>query len=156
MDALRAGCGAVGLRTRRMVRSRKMVLAMNETGYSEIVMEHFAAPRNFGALAEADGVGRVCFQGRAPCVSVYVRLDDSRIAAVSFESAGCGATIAAGSMLTELVQGRTIDESLAISVESLIAALGGIPTYKRFCAALALDALCAALTDAQRRREEVA
>ena len=124
---------------------------MSADGYSEIVMEHFASPRNFGALSEADGVGRVCFQGRGPCVTVYVRIHERRIVAASFESAGCGGTIAAGSMLTELALNRTVAECLAITVDDLEAALGGLPAHKRFCAALALDSLAEALAIAEKR-----
>jgi NifU-like protein involved in Fe-S cluster formation len=61
------------------------------------------------------------------------------------ETHGCGVTIAAGSMLTELISGQTLDACRSISVEQLTQALGGVPSDKAHAPALAVAALNNAL-----------
>jgi hypothetical protein len=86
--------------------------------------------------------------GGAPTMTNYLRWNGDQVAAATFEAAGCGVTIAACSMLTETVRGRIRAEFLAITVDDLDAALGGLPAYKRYCAALALEALARATANA--------
>jgi len=119
--------------------------------FSEIVMDHFLAPRNAGAMDTPDGIGNADVGGRAPRMRIYVRLADQRIEQATFESFGCGAAIAAASMLTELVTGKTADDCRALKEQELYDALGGLPTEKRFCCGLALWALNNALDDAAER-----
>lgn len=60
---------------------------------------------------------------------------------VRFETYGCVPAIAAASFLSEAVRGRTLEDASRWTVESLVAALGGLPGNKRHCAELALEAL---------------
>jgi NifU-like protein involved in Fe-S cluster formation len=51
--------------------------------------------------------------------------------------------------LTELVEGRTVEESRSVRCESLIAAVGGLPQASAHAAQLALDTLSKALRQIQ-------
>src|SRR5579884_1029091 len=113
--------------------------------YSDTLMDHFLSPRNAGHMSEADRIGMVGTPGRTLFMIVYLRLRDGRIADLMYQTNGCGASIAAGSALTELVNGLAIEEGLAITPERLSAALDGIPPDKAHCAVLAITALRAAL-----------
>ncbi len=113
--------------------------------YSEVIIDHFQSPRHCGPLAAATHIGRACHRGRAPFVTLYFRVADDRVEQATFEAAGCGATIAACSVATEMLLDRTVSECLAVSVDELDQALGGLPPHKRFCAALVVDAIEAAL-----------
>jgi NifU-like protein len=53
--------------------------------------------------------------------------------------------MACASALTELVVGQTLEDISAITRETLIAAVGGLPPASTHAAQLALDALSAAL-----------
>ena len=55
------------------------------------------------------------------------------------------AGIAAGSAITQMAEGKPIEEALAITRDELIAALGGLPLGREHCAALAVEALGASL-----------
>jgi nitrogen fixation NifU-like protein len=77
---------------------------------------------------------------------VFLKLQGDRIAAAKYHTVGCGPTIASGSMLTELIAGRTISECRALTVENLIDALDGVPADKLHCPALAIGALKGALS----------
>jgi len=60
---------------------------------------------------------------------------------------GCGTTIAAGSMITELVKGKTIIQAHKISQQDVLNALGGLPEESQHCALLASNTLKEAIKD---------
>lgn len=122
--------------------------------YSARVREHFANPRNCGELPDADGKGRAGKPGRTNYTIVWVRLDGDVLARVTFKTHGCPSAIAAGSVLTEMVTNRTVDEALAVSSRELLEALGGLPLGRRHCARLAVEALASAIEAARRRQTD--
>jgi NifU-like protein involved in Fe-S cluster formation len=77
---------------------------------------------------------------------LFLKLDDGRIATAKYHTVGCGPTIASGSMLTELIIGRTIAECGQLTAEKLIESLDGVPPDKLHCPALAIAALRDALS----------
>ena len=121
--------------------------------YSEIVMEHFRHPRNVGRIEDADAKA---VEGSPACgdmVAVYLKVDpeDLRITDVKFESYGCASNIATGSIITELVKGRTLDEAKSITWKQASEALGGLPPIKVHCSVLAVDGLRAAIENYEER-----
>ena len=113
--------------------------------YSATVMDHFQSPRNWGKLECADLVGVAGLPGQGRFLVLHLRLKDGRIAEANYQSHGCGATIAAGSMLTELIIGRSATECRELSADDLLDALEGLPPDKRHCTRFAVDALRDAL-----------
>lgn len=109
--------------------------------FSETLMEHFTSPRNTGTLEHPDRVGLVGRPGEGAFFLLHLRLDAGRIAEVRFQTYGCGTTIAAGSMLSELILGRTLDECRLLTADILILELDGVPPDKMHCPALAIAAL---------------
>ncbi|MGB0671904.1 MAG: Fe-S cluster assembly sulfur transfer protein SufU [Rhodospirillales bacterium] len=73
--------------------------------YQDVILEHGRNPRNKGLPADADRRA----DGRNPnCgdrVSVALRLDGERIAAIGFEGEGCAISMASASMMTDVVKG---------------------------------------------------
>ena len=120
--------------------------------YSDLVMEHFANPRNVGTIENPDGVG---LEGNPVCgdlMKIYIKVEDDRIADIKFQTFGCGAAIATSSMVTEMVKGKTIDEALSITNRAVAKALGGLPPIKMHCSNLAADALHKAIEDYRRKK----
>jgi NifU-like protein involved in Fe-S cluster formation len=109
--------------------------------FSDTLMEHFQSPASRGAMECPDLLGRGSLGGYPPFLTVYLRLRGNRVAHAAFEAEGCGVTIACASMLTELVQGRTLDECAAITVQQIAQALDGIPAGKEYCAEVTIAAL---------------
>ena len=96
--------------------------------YSEKVMDHFRNPRNVGVIEDADGVGEA---GNAVCgdiMKIYLKIEDSTVADVRFETFGCGSAIASSSMATELIKGRPLSEVLTLTNKAVAEALDGPPT----------------------------
>jgi nitrogen fixation NifU-like protein len=113
--------------------------------YSRTVADHFLNPRNVGALEAPDAIGQVGSPGAGEFVVLHLRLQGEVIAEACFQTIGCGPAIAACSLLTEWVTGKTREQALALTSEQLIHLLGGLPPDKGFCAGLAIDALRNAL-----------
>lgn len=109
--------------------------------YSTVLMDHFQSPRNAGRLDSPDRIGIAGAPDQGPFMVFHLQIDGAVVRAIRFQTYGCGAAIAAGSMLTTLAQDRSIADCLAISEESLVTALGGLPPEKTHCAGLAIEAL---------------
>jgi NifU-like protein involved in Fe-S cluster formation len=75
-------------------------------------------------------------------VQIYVKLDAGRVVRATFRTFGCSACIAASSIATELLVGRTS----APDATEIDTALGGLPADKRYCADLVAQAARRALT----------
>lgn len=78
--------------------------------YQEVILDHSRNPRNFGPVDDANRQAR----GNNPLcgdrVSVYLAVDDDRIADAHFEARGCAISIASASMMTEMIKGKSVDE----------------------------------------------
>jgi nitrogen fixation NifU-like protein len=114
--------------------------------YSETLTEHVMAPRNGGSLEEPDLTGHAGAPSRGAFMIIYLKVQDEWITAAKYHTIGCGPTIASGSMLTEMIVGRSIVECRELTVENLIEALDGVPSDKLHCPALAIGALRDALS----------
>jgi nitrogen fixation protein NifU and related proteins len=119
--------------------------------YSETMMEHVLSPRNGGVMENPDLTGHAGTPGRGAFLILFLRIADGRIAAAKYHTVGCGPTIASGSMLSELVVGRSIAECGAVTAEDLIEALDGVPPDKLHCPAMAIAALHDALSHRETR-----
>jgi nitrogen fixation NifU-like protein len=119
--------------------------------YSEIVLDHFSNPRNVGVLLDSDGDARVENPVNGATLELYLNIAEGRINQSAFKSLGCTATIAAGSMVTELINGQTVQDAGAITRFDIEAALGGLPPTRKHAASLAEDAIRAAIANYQAR-----
>lgn len=111
-------------------------------------LDHFENPRHQGRLDDATHRG----EGEDPACGDRLWLDlrvvDGVIQAARFRVQGCSGSIAAGSALAELVQGRAAQAD-AVGREEIDALLGSVPASKRHALRLAVavyrDALNASL-----------
>ena len=112
-------------------------------------------PRNMGDIQDADGIGEV---GAAACgdimkVSLKVS-NDGVVTDARFKTFGCGSAIAASSMATELIKGRTIDDlEKNFSNDEVVSALNGLPPIKVHCSVLAQEAIMAAIEDYKKKHK---
>jgi len=117
--------------------------------YSAKFKDHLTNPRNSGELVEANATAEesnpVC--GDRLRLSLLMRQD--RIEAARFLAYGCPPTLACGSVLTELVQGKTASEARRLTRANLLDAIGGLPSRKHHAAALAIETLRSALKDVE-------
>lgn len=114
--------------------------------YSATFKDHLAHPRNAGELPEANVVveqsNPVC--GDRLRLSLIVHHD--RIERARYLAYGCPPTLVCGSVLTELITGKTTAEAKTLTRNDLLDAIGGLPSRKHHAAALAIEALNAAVS----------
>lgn len=122
--------------------------------YSEKVMDHFQNPRNVGTMEDADGIGQVGNPVCGDMMTFYIKVRDKHITDVKFQTFGCGAAIAVSSMVSEMAIGRTVEEALQITNESVAEELGGLPKNKMHCSNLGADALHKAIENYQEKQKE--
>lgn len=121
--------------------------------YSDIVQDHFDNPRNVGVIEDAEAEAFVSNPACGDTMHLYLRIDhDDRIVEAKFKTMGCPAAIAASSITTEMLIGRTVEEALALTREEVSQALGGLSPQKVHCSVLSEDAIKAAMANYSKRQ----
>lgn len=113
--------------------------------YSPELLDHFEHPRNAGEVAAPDASAQVENPACGDILKLTLKVVDGRISEIRFLAKGCVPSMACGSALTELVKGRTVQESRKLRREELVAAVGGLPEASTHASHLAVDALAAVL-----------
>jgi nitrogen fixation protein NifU and related proteins len=113
--------------------------------YSSQVLDHFEHPRNGGDLADTDAHVRVENPACGDILELSARMEDGRILEMRFRARGCVPAMACGSLITEMVKGKTFAEAKAIRKEAIAQGIGGLPEASGHAAQLAYDALRALL-----------
>jgi tRNA-uridine 2-sulfurtransferase len=111
------------------------------------LFEHFLADGTRVGPAPDDAFTGAA--GGAACgdlARISLSLDDGRVAAVTFDSEGCGATRAATAAVAEAVEGEPVLTAARLSVDEIESMIGGLTPAKRHAAVLAADALHRALS----------
>ena len=113
--------------------------------YSAKFKEHLAHPRNAGELADANAVADETNPICGDRLRLSMLVVDDRIEAARYLAYGCPPTLVCGSILTELISGKTTAEARALTRTDLLDAIGGLPSRKHHAASLAIETLNAAL-----------
>mgnify|MGYP001340233071 FL=1 len=117
--------------------------------FEEKVREAIANPKNLGKMEDADAVGTVGGAGCGDMLRMWLKFKDQDgkkvIDKASFQSFGCETAIAAASLATELIKGKSTSEALALSGVEMVADLGPLPPTKIHCTTMVEDALRSAI-----------
>jgi nitrogen fixation NifU-like protein len=110
---------------------------MAKSFYNDKVLDHFQNPRNVGVIEDADAIGTAGNPKCGDVVRMYLKIKEDIIIDTKVKVLGCSVAIAAASVLSEMVKGKTIDEALSIKNENISNVLGGLPPRKMNCSVLA-------------------
>ena len=124
--------------------------------YSDKVIDHYEKPRNVGSLDSADdnvGTGLVGAPECGDVMKLQIKVDDETgiIEDAKFKTFGGGSAIAASSLATEWVRGRTVNEAMELSNTEIVEELS-LPPVKIHCSVLAEDAIKAAINDYKEKQ----
>jgi Mrp family chromosome partitioning ATPase/NifU-like protein involved in Fe-S cluster formation len=115
--------------------------------YSATVNQLIVEKENLGSLDHPDGEGH--FMGKCgDRMQIDIQLSADTISAAKFQTDGCGVTIACGSMITQMVMNKSLQQASEIKADELVEALDGLPDDHLHCADLAVMTLREALVDA--------
>ena len=113
--------------------------------YSPEVLDHFEHPRNAGTIDAPDASVQIENPACGDVLKLSLKIADHRIEGIRFLAKGCVCSMACGSALTELAQGKTLKQARQLTRDELVKAVGGLPSASTHAAHLAMDALAAAL-----------
>ena len=123
--------------------------------YSDKVIDHYEKPRNVGSLDSTDnnvGTGLVGAPECGDVMKLQIKVDENgKIEDAKFKTFGCGSAIAASSLATDWVTGKSISEAGAISNVDIVEELS-LPPVKIHCSVLAEDAIKAAIDDYKNKQ----
>lgn len=123
------------------------ILEQVKKKYSPAVIDHWQNPRNMAKLEGPDGYAQV----KGTCgdtMEMFLRVRDDIITECTFQTDGCGTTIACASVATELARNKSFTEALArAGAQEILRKLGGLPESDIHCAQLAAEVLRRALAD---------
>ena len=110
--------------------------------YREYILEHYRNPRNYGTLekpdAHAEDVNPLC----GDQLAIDLQVEGDRVTAVRFKGRGCAISQATASMLSEMIEGKTVEEVVQLGKDDVLDALGiPISPARMKCAFLSLRVL---------------
>ena len=118
--------------------------------YSDKVLEHYERPRNVGSLDSGNtdvGTGLVGAPECGDVMKLQIKVDDDGVISdAKFKTFGCGSAIAASSLATDWVRGKSINEAEELSNVDIVEELS-LPPVKIHCSVLAEDVIKAAIND---------
>lgn len=107
---------------------------------SGAIFDHYRHPRNAGQIDDANASGQADNPACGDAMQLFARVEDGRIVRASCKTFGCAPSVAAGSVLTELLAGLLLVDAAQLGPAAIEEALGGLPPMKRHAAQLAADA----------------
>ena len=123
--------------------------------YSDKVLEHYERPNNVGSLDAGSndvGTGLVGAPECGDVMKLQIKVnEEGTIEDAKFKTFGCGSAIAASSLATEWVRGRTVNEAMELSNTEIVEELS-LPPVKIHCSVLAEDAIKAAINDYKEKQ----
>ena len=114
--------------------------------YSTAFKDHLTQPRNVGDLPNASVVAEEINPVCGDRLRLALIIQNNQIETARYLAYGCPPTLVTGSVLTEMIIGRTVSDAKTITSRQLIEAVGGLPSRKHHAALLAVEALRVCLT----------
>jgi Fe-S cluster assembly scaffold IscU len=122
--------------------------------YSEKVLDHYANPKNVGTLDKSKnnvGTGLVGAPECGDVMRLQIEVNNGIITDAKFKTFGCGSAIAASSLATEWLKGKSLEEAVTIDNMDLVEELN-LPPVKIHCSVLAEDAIKSAINDYRKKQ----
>ena len=115
---------------------------MSEQMYMENILDHYKKPHNFKRLEDA----QIQFKEHNPLcgdiIELFVNLDEGKVTEAAFSGTGCAISQASASMLTDWLQGKSLEEVKGLTQEKILEMLGiEVSVLRLKCALLSLKAL---------------
>ncbi|MBA2682303.1 MAG: SUF system NifU family Fe-S cluster assembly protein [Ktedonobacteraceae bacterium] len=123
--------------------------------YREYILDHYRDPRNYGKLEKPDVHSEDSNPLCGDQLGMDLQIEGDRVTAVRFQGRGCAISQATASMLSEMIEGKTVDEVSSLGKNDVLEALGiPISPARTKCAFLSLRVLHRGLAMAGLERPE--
>jgi len=110
--------------------------------YREYILDHYRDPRNHGHLEHPNIAAADTNPLCGDRIEIDLNVTDGRVSEVRFSGRGCAISQASASMLTERIEGATLEELRAIKPRDVLEMIGvPIGPARQRCALLSLRVL---------------
>ena len=110
--------------------------------FNPYVVKLFHNPPNWGKPPEEKITISNSFLGSCgDLMQFFLKIENNKIEKANFMTDGCGASVAAGSQTTLLIEGKTLEFAENLTPEDIENALHGLPKDHKHCAELAARTL---------------
>ncbi len=110
--------------------------------YRSWILDHYKHPRNFGTLDDPDVSREEDNPLCGDVIKLELKFNDGKVEAVRFKGRGCAISQASASILTEMLEEKTLEEVRAIDKPDILEALGiDISPARLKCALLSVKTL---------------
>ncbi len=124
--------------------------------YREYILEHYRNPRNYGKLEQPDVHAEDSNPLCGDQLGMDIKVEGDHVTEVRFQGRGCAISQAAASMLTEMIEGKTVEEVIKLGKDDVLDALGiDISPARTKCAFLGLRVLHRGLAMAGLEKPQV-
>jgi nitrogen fixation NifU-like protein len=125
-------------------RLQQQIFEETKEAFGKAAFQRWRYPLYMGTMQDPDG--HACVHGKCgDTMEIFLKFDGEQVKEALFQTDGCGSSIACASFAAEMARGKTPDQILDISGESILQELGGLPEDQQHCAFLAAETLQTAL-----------
>ncbi len=115
--------------------------------YSEIILDRYRYPHNYGKLTSPDIVVKELNPLCGDAIEFYIKLNGEHISEIKFSGSGCAISQASTDILTDSVKGKSLDDIKKLDRDFVLELLGiEISPVRLKCALLPLVALKVAVS----------
>lgn len=115
--------------------------------YSEKIINEFYNVENYDVIKGASGVGKVTCDIGSEIIKIYIKVENEKIIDAKFQTFGGVVAIAASSVATKLIIGKSIEEVKKFNSQKIIELLGEIPENKSYILPLVVGAVTGAVNN---------
>src|SRR5437016_12666152 len=110
--------------------------------YRDYILDHYRNPRNYGKLANANAHAEDSNPLCGDQLGIDLLVESDHVAEVRFKGRGCAISQASASMLSEMIEGKSVEEVVQLGKDDILEALGiPISPARMKCAFLSLRVL---------------
>jgi len=110
--------------------------------YSEIILDHYKNPHNFGKIEDTDAHAIDYNPACGDEVEIFLKINNGKVSEVRFEGRGCAISQATASMLTNEIKGKAVNEIAKLDDKFVFELVGvNLSPVRRNCALLSLKVL---------------
>jgi nitrogen fixation protein NifU and related proteins len=135
------------------VELQNQILKETRETYGQVAFERWLNPLYMGVMDNPDGHGRLT-GSCGDTMEIFLKVEREKVAEATFLTDGCGPSAVCGSFAVELALGKSLDEVSAITGDTILEVLGGLPQEEQHCAFLAAETLQKALDQYMKKERE--
>ena len=119
--------------------------------YSKELMKHFKNPKFVKEIKNPDGVGEVGNMKCGDIMRLAIKVKNSKITDIGFQTFGCPAAVASSDVVCELAKGKTLKQAGKIEKKDILKKLKNMPLMKIHCSVLGIEALRKSIKNYQKK-----